>query len=61
MALSNLQRLALFVIMCVMLAGCGQRGPLTLPDEADSSGTPAADGDAATDESSSDAADSDED
>ena len=60
MELPSLRRLGLCVITCVMLAGCGQRGPLTLPGETDATGTPAAGDEAATEESSGDEADSDE-
>ncbi len=60
MALPSLRRQGLCVIICVVLAGCGQRGPLTLPDESDSTGTLAAGNEAATEELPSDATDSED-
>ncbi len=60
MTLRGLRELALGVIVCFMLASCGQRGPLTLSEEGDATGTPAAGDEAATEASPSDEADSDE-
>jgi len=60
MTLQGPRGLALGVVVCLGLASCGQRGPLTLPEEVDTTGTPAAGDEIATEESPSDEADSDE-
>jgi len=52
--------LALGVVVCLVLASCGQRGPLTLPEEGETTGAPAAGDEAATEASPTDEADSDE-
>ncbi|MBK8765160.1 MAG: lipoprotein [Burkholderiaceae bacterium] len=36
----GLARASLIVVIIAMVAGCGQRGPLTLPKPADSSAAP---------------------